>query len=282
MSDPFSAAQPRLTALAYRMLGSHADAADAVQDTATKWLGADRGTIDNPEAWLVRTCTRASVDLLRRRKREAYVGPWLPEPTTEDAGDLPALAESLRLAFLLMLERLSPGERAALLLHDVFDEDYPAIAAAVGCSEAMARQHVSRARRRIAEDRQRFIVAPRAERDLMERFGAALAMGDLAGLTALLAPGAQLTSDGGGKRIAARNVITGADRVARFILGIARKHPIELRAATINGALGALTIENGELSGAIGFATDGERITGVFLQRNPDKLANVRSDTFAL
>ncbi|MFD1612043.1 RNA polymerase sigma factor SigJ [Sphingomonas tabacisoli] len=274
-ADPFTSTEPRLRALAYRMLGSHADAADAVQDTATKWLSTDRSIIENPEAWLVRTCTRASIDLLRRRKREAYVGPWLPEPSTEDAGDLPALAESVRLAFLLMLERLSPAERAALLLHDVFDEDYSAIASAIGSSEAMARQHVSRARRRIAEDRARFAVAPHAERDLMERFGAAVAAGDLAGLTALFAPDAELRSDGGGKRAAALNVITGADRIARFFLGITRKHPYQLRPAIINGALGGLQIEQGEISGALSFATDGDRITGVFFQRNPDKLARV-------
>ncbi len=275
MSDPFTQTEPRLRALAYRMLGSHADAADAVQDTATKWLSADRSDILNPEAWLVRTCTRASIDLLRRRKREAYVGPWLPEPSTDEPAEAPALAESVRLAFLLMLERLSPAERAALLLHDVFDEDYGAIAAALGSSEAAARQHVSRARRRIAEDRQRFVVAPHAERALMDRFQALVATGDLPGLTALFTADAQLVSDGGGKRIAARNVITGADRIARFFLGVAAKRPLAWRPAVLNGALGWIATEGDDVMGALGFATDGERITGIFLQRNPDKLARV-------
>ena len=275
MSDPFTTVRPRLAALAYRMLGSHSDAADAVQDTAAKWLATDQSAILNPEAWLIRTCTRASIDLLRRRKREAYVGPWLPEPSTEDAGDLPGLAESVRLAFLLMLERLSPAERAALLLHDVFDEDYADIAAAIGSSEAMARQHVSRARRRIAEDRQRFTVAPAAERQLMERFQGAVAAGDLAGLTALFAPDAQLVSDGGGKRLAARNVVTGAERIARFFLGVQRKRPMQWRPVVLNGAVGGLAVEGGEVSGALSFATDGQRITGIFLQRNPDKLARL-------
>ena len=174
-----------------------------------------------------------------------------------------------------MLERLSPAERAALLLHDVFDEDYADIAAAIGSSEAMARQHVSRARGRIAEDRQRFTVAPTAERQLMEGFQQAVAAGDLAGLTALFATDAQFVSDGGGKRRAALNVITGAERIARFFLGIARKQPIDWQRAIVNGAVGGLMLEGGAISGALSFATDGERITGIFLQRNPDKLARV-------
>jgi len=276
VSDPFTTVAPRLRALAYRMLGSQADAADAVQDTAAKWLAADRSEVLNPEAWLVRTCTRASIDLLRRRKREAYVGPWLPEPLLEEEpAEAPALAESLRLAFLLMLERLSPAERAALLLHDVFDEDYADVAAALGSSEAAARQHVSRARRRIAEDRQRFAVAPQAERQLMEQFQGAVAAGDLDRLTHLFAPDAQLVSDGGGKRVAARNVITGADRIARFFLGVAAKRPLDWRPAMVNGAPGWIALDGSEVMGTLGLATDGARITGLFLQRNPDKLAQV-------
>lgn len=277
MSDDFAPHRKRLMAIAYRMLGVRSDAEDAVQETAIKWLSADRSEIRNPEAWLVRTCTRAAIDILRRRKRETYTGPWLPEPTTEDAGEVPALAESLRLAFLLMLERLSPAERAALLLHDVFEMDYDEIAGTLDASEAMARQHVSRARKRIAEDRSRFAVAPAAEKRLMEQFSQTVATGDLAGLTALFARDARLLSDGGGKRRAALNTIYGAEKIARFFLGIADKIPEDLVwvPETLNGATALVGRTADEVFGTISVATDGERITGIYFMRNPDKLTAI-------
>lgn len=276
MND-FDRHRPRLRAIAYRMLGSLADADDAVQESALRWHRADRATIDNPEAWLVRTCTRVSIDLLRRRRREAYTGPWLPEPVDEPVAEAPALAESLRLAFLLMLERLTPSERAAFLLREVFDTPYDEVAATLGVSEQACRQYVSRARRHLAEERARFTVAPRAELELMRRFGEALAAGDLSRLTALLASDARMVSDGGGKVIAARNVVTGADRVARFFGGIMGKAPPDLRwtPMMLNGALAIVGEVAGRVHSVLSIATDGDRITSVFIQRNPDKLARV-------
>lgn len=276
MND-FDSHRPRLRAIAYRMLGSVADADDAVQETALRWHRADRAGIDNPEAWLTRACTRVSIDLLRRRRREVYTGPWLPEPAEEEATEVPALAESLRLAFLLMLERLTPHERAAFLLREVFDTPYDEVAAALGVSEPACRQYVSRARRHIADERARFTVAPRAEVELMSRFGAALAAGDFAAMTALLAADARLVSDGGGKVAAALNVVTGADKVARFVLGIAGKVPPDLKwtPMTLNGAMSGVGEAAGGIYGVLSIATDGERITSIFVQRNPDKLARV-------
>jgi len=274
--NDFDPHRPRLRAIAYRMLGSVADADDAVQETALRWHRADRAAIDNPEAWLTRACTRVSIDLLRRRRRESYTGPWLPEPA-EEAVEAPALAESLRLAFLLMLERLTPHERAAFLLREVFDTPYDEVAAAIGASEPACRQYVSRARRHIAEERARFAVAPRAEVELMSRFGAALAAGDFAAMTALLAADARLVSDGGGKVAAALNVVTGAEKVARFFFGIAGKAPPDLRwtPMTLNGAVSVIGEAEGRIYGVLSLATDGERITSIFVQRNPDKLARV-------
>ncbi len=275
MND-FDPHRPRLRAIAYRMLGSVADADDAVQETALRWHRVDGAGIDNPEAWLTRTCTRVSIDLLRRRRREAYTGPWLPEPAEETA-EAPALAESLRLAFLLMLERLTPHERAAFLLREVFDTPYDEVAAALGVSEAACRQYVSRARRHIADERARFTVAPRAEVELMSRFGAALAAGDFAAMTALLAADARLVSDGGGKVAAALNIVAGADKVARFFLGIAGKAPPDLKwtPVTLNGGVSVVGEAAGRIYGVLSIATDGERITSIFVQRNPDKLARV-------
>lgn len=277
MNDDFAPHRPRLRAIAYRMLGSVADAEDAVQETALRWHRTDRAGVDNPEAWLTRACTRVSIDLLRRRRREAYTGPWLPEPAEEPTADAPALAESLRLAFLLMLERLTPHERAAFLLREVFDTPYDEVAAALGVSEPACRQYVSRARRHIAEERTRFAVAPRAEVDLMTRFGSALAAGDLAGITALLATDARMVSDGGGKVIAALNIVSGAEKVARFFIGIAGKAPPELvwTPAMLNGAPAIIGEAGGRIFGVLSIATDGERITSVFVQRKPDKLAGV-------
>lgn len=278
MNDDFAPHRPRLRAIAYRMLGSVADAEDAVQETALRWHRADRGGVDNAEAWLVRACTRVSIDLLRRRRRESYTGPWLPEPAAEEpAVEAPALAESLRLAFLLMLERLTPHERAAFLLREVFDTPYDEVAAALGVSEAACRQYVSRARRHIAEERTRFAVAPRAEIDLMSRFGSALASGDLAAITALLSSDARMVSDGGGKVLAARNVIRGADKVARFFVGLARKAPPDVvwTPTTLNGAPALVGEWRRQIFSVLSIATDGDRITSVFVQRNPDKLAGV-------
>jgi RNA polymerase sigma-70 factor (ECF subfamily) len=275
VSDPLTLHRRRLFGLAYRMLGSRADAEDVVQEAAVRWARADRPAIADPEAWLVRVTCRLAIDALRARSRERahYVGPWLPEPVDEPA-DTPALAESLRLAFLLMLERLTPTERAAFLMREVFDSDYADIAEAIGCSADAARQYVSRAKKHIAAGRSRFVPAPEAEARLMGQFSAAIASGDYTAMLAILAPDAEAWSDGGGKVRAAPNVVSGADRVARLLLGIAAKTgPMTIAWTEANGAPALLARGADGNKTLVSLATDGERVTRVLMQRNPDKLA---------
>ena len=270
----------RLFALAYRMLGSRADAEDVVQEAALRWARADVSMIANPEAWLVTATSRLAIDRLRALKREraVYIGPWLPEPVEEAAADTPLLAESLRLAFLLMLERLTPSERAAFLMREVFDSDYTDIADALQCSAEAARQHVSRARRHVAAERERCVPEPQAELRLMSQFSAAIAAGDYDAMLSILAADAEAWSDSGGKVLAARNVIHGADKVARYLLGLGRKAGDDLCIVPVmaNGGT-ALLVTQGDDTTLISLATDGARISYLFLQRNPDKLAAFRS-----
>ena len=285
-NDPFTAARPRLIALAYRMLGSMGDAEDAVQETFIRWHGADRAAIRAPAAWLTTACTRLCIDRLRKAKAEraAYVGTWLPEPVAVEPPEDEVLGESLSLAFLVMLERLSPSERAAYLLHDVFESDYAAVAAALGKSEQACRQLVSRARKslNVPEDapapKPRYAADPAHAEALATAFVTAARAGDAKKLMAMLAEDAELWSDGGGKALAALNVIHGADRIARFFVGIRGKQEpaLELVYRPVNGRPGivgyvgaradfALALEPGE-SGRIG---------AVYIVRNPDKLARL-------
>jgi RNA polymerase sigma-70 factor (ECF subfamily) len=286
VADPFTAARPRLMALAYRMLGSIGDAEDAVQETYIRWHGADRAAIRTPAAWLTTACTRICIDRLRKAKAEraAYIGTWLPEPVAIEPPEDEALGESLSLAFLVMLERLSPPERAAYLLHDVFESDYAAVAAALGKSEQACRQLVSRARRslNVPEDapkpKPRYAADPAHAEELATAFVAAARAGDAKRLMAMLAADAELWSDGGGKAAAALNVIHGADRITRFLVGIRTKQDpgLELVYRLVNGRPGivgyvgpcadfALALEPGE----------GGRIAAVYIVRNPDKLARL-------
>ena len=275
----FEVERPRLRALAYRMLGTLGDAEDAVQDTYLRWHRTDRAAVRTPQAWLVSACTRICIDRLRRARTEraAYIGPWLPEPMIVETQESSTLDDTLSLAFLVVLERLSPSERAAWLLHEAFEYDYPEIAHALDKSEAACRQLVSRAKRHLKEARPRF--APdRSQADaLAARFALACVRGDRTALMELLAPGAELWSDGGGKALAALNVITGADRVMRFMVGVTRKQPVGLRSmpARINGMPGMV----GYLDDAPRFTlsldiVDG-RIAGVYIVRNPDKLRHL-------
>jgi RNA polymerase sigma-70 factor (ECF subfamily) len=280
----FENARPRLWGLAYRMLGSRADADDAVQDTFLRWQGAARGAIDKPQAWLTAVCTRRCLDMLRaaHRTRVDYVGPWLPEPIVADesvAADPAAqaeLASSLSLAFLVVLDRLTPPERAAFLLREVFDYDYDVVSEILGKTPAACRQIVSRARRRLPQ--KGTAPEPPAAQDnkLLDEFLGALRSGDASRIEGLLAEDVALWADGGGKVPAALNVIEGSDSVARFIAGVWRKgmssHSIERVA--VNGDPGLMFRENGELVTVMSLVTapDG-RIAGIFAQRNPDKLA---------
>jgi RNA polymerase sigma-70 factor (ECF subfamily) len=275
----FEAARGRLFGLAYRMLGSRADAEDIVQEAYVRWHEADKSRIDSPEAWLVTTATRLAIDRLRRLKteREAYVGQWLPQPIVSDAPPDRHLdlADDLSIAFLMLLERLGPEERAAFLLHDVFDVGYPEIASVIEKTESAARQVVHRARERVRGDRKRFDVAESAKMALVERFLAATEARDEQRLLQLFAPDSTWIADGGGKVGASVYPVLGAARIARLVVGLREKfwaHGRVLEIATINGEPGLRVREGDHLLATMSMETDGERILAVYVVVNPDKL----------
>jgi RNA polymerase sigma-70 factor (ECF subfamily) len=280
----FEAQRPRLVRLAYRMLGSLAEAEDVAQDAWLRWRRATRSegegaTIADPAAWLVRVTTRLCLDRLRaeRTAREAYRGPWLPEPLVEDmAADPLERAEDVSVAFLLALQRLSPLERAVFLLHDVFDEDYAAVAAALGRSEAACRQLAARARSHVRDARPRFEVPQDELVRLASAFVDAARRGDTEALTDMLAEDAVLISDGGGKRPAALRPIVGRAEVVALIEALRARWPLavtgEVRLARINGYPG-LIIEAPDGPQTVTFEPDGAgRIAAIFIVRNPEKL----------
>ncbi|MEM7227046.1 MAG: RNA polymerase sigma factor SigJ [Pseudomonadota bacterium] len=285
--DPatFEAMRPRLEGLAYRMLGSLADAEDAVQDTYVKWRAAQREGIESPEAWLVAVCTRRCLDLLRRaqRARTDYVGLWLPEPLL---GAAPAdqearldLSASLTTAFLLLLERLSPVERAAYLLREIFDYDYAEIAAMLEKSEPASRQIVARAKRRLGGEEVRAEVPAERQELLLTSFLAALESGRPEPLKEVLAEDVELWGDGGGKVPAGGlQVIKSAERVAGFLAQVWQLHwrAYEIERAAVNGAPGLVLREDGRVVGALSLAADAQgRLAGLYVVRNPDKLRHI-------
>jgi RNA polymerase sigma-70 factor, ECF subfamily len=278
--DVFEALRGRLFGLAYRMLGSRADADDVVQEAYLRWHQAEHARVDNAEAWLVTTATRLAIDRLRRLKneRESYVGAWLPEPLVDHAPPPDRsldLAADLSIAFLTLLERLAPEERAAFLLHDVFDVGYRDIASVIDRSEAACRQVVHRARERVRGERKRFDVSESAKANLLRKFIAATEARDEQALLALFAPDATWTADGGGKTAAAPVPIVGGARIAKLVIGLREKFWAANRAlelATVNGET-ALCIRDGDrLTATMSIATDGERILAVYAVVNPDKL----------
>jgi RNA polymerase sigma-70 factor, ECF subfamily len=279
----FAAERPRLFALAYRMLGSAADAEDVVQDAYLRWRRAADEAIASPRAFLSTVVTRLCIDELRaaRTLREDYVGPWLPEPLVDEHAPAPsesvALAESLSMAFLVVLERLAPVERAVYLLREVFDYDYADIAAVVGRSAESCRQILHRARERVVAERPRARVSSEEQERLTREFFATLATGDVGRLAAMLAHDAVLWSDGGGKTAAARNPIRGADRVARFFVGLARKAPPDFstRVARVNGRAGVVAYVGGWPYAVITLDTEDERVRAVRIVVNPDKLRGI-------
>jgi RNA polymerase sigma-70 factor, ECF subfamily len=280
--DPLAPHRGRLLGLAYRMIGSRSDAEDVVQDAYLRFAGAQ--DVHNAEAFLVTIVTRLCLDRLKSAKaqREIYVGPWLPEPVF-DADGLSAdaateLADDLSFALLLALDRLSPMERAAFLLHDVFDTPFSEIAAMLGRTEASCRQLASRARRAVRDNRPAPAQAPDNHARLLQAFGDAVASGNVAQLAELLREDAVALTDGGGRKTAARNPIIGADKIARFFIGIAAKnagHDMRIEPAMINGAFGALLYLDGELDNTMSMAIDGEKIAAIYIVRNPDKLRHL-------
>jgi RNA polymerase sigma-70 factor, ECF subfamily len=280
--DPLAPHRGRLLGLAYRMLGSRSDAEDVVQDAYLRFAGAQ--DVHNAEAFLVTVVTRLCLDRLKsaRAQREVYVGPWLPEPVF-DAEGLSAdtateLADDLSFALLLALDRLSPLERAAFLLHDMFETPFSEIAAMLDRTEASCRQLASRARRAVRDEHPPPATTPDSHARLLQAFGEAVASGNVARLAELLRADAVALTDGGGRKTAALNPIVGADKIARFFIGLAAKnagHDIRIEPAMINGAFGALLYLDGELDHTMSMAISGEKIAAIYIVRNPDKLRHL-------
>lgn len=276
----FEPYRSRLFGLAYRLLGSRSDAEDVVQDAWLRWHQADRSAIRDVEAWLVTATTRLGIDRLRlaRTERETYPGPWLPEPLTVDESPTPErqadIGSQVSLAFLSLLERLGPEERAAFLLKEVFDYDYAQVAGLIGHSEANCRQMVHRARQRLQAERPRFEVAPDRHRRLLERFMHAIEAGDQASIIALLDSNARLVSDGGGKVTAVIRPLEGAERIARLYGAVARNTgaQVECRIGHVNGEPALLRWHQGRLHSITTITIEGDRITQVLSVLNPDKL----------
>jgi RNA polymerase sigma-70 factor (ECF subfamily) len=267
-----------LAGIAYRMLGSIAEAEDVVQDAFLRWQTVDASTIDEPRAYLARVVTRLCLDRLKsaRARREQYVGTWLPEPMVDDV--TAEVADDLSVALLMTLERLSPLERAAFLLHDVFDMDYSAIAGVLERTEPAVRQLAARAREHVRDERPRFERTREAEAKLTAAFAGAMLSGDTGALSKLLADDAVMYTDGGGKKKAALNPIYGRDKIVRFFEGIKTKRdpvtPETARPVRINGLPG-FVLSTSEGIETIAIETSGDRIVTLYAIRNPDKLAHL-------
>ena len=279
MADVFEQERPRLVGLAYRMLGTVADAEDVVQDTWLRWQGVDRAIIERPAAWLTTVTARIALDHLRaaERRRESYVGPWLPEPVMTGPGPAEAaeLAESLRFGFLTLLDRLEPTERVVLLMADVFAIPFADIGSAVGKSEAACRQIARRARQRV--QRPEPPVPHDADREVVDALVAAIVRGDLDGVLAHLTPDAVCTSDGGAERRAARRPVVGADRVTRLLVNLAKRAGgrTTVLPAVLNGNAGLVLSLDGAVDLALVFEVTGARVSSIWITRNPHKLGHL-------
>ncbi len=281
----FEAHRRALTGLAYRMLGSRAEAEDVVQDAYLRWHTVDPGAIEEPRRYLATVVTRLCLDRMKsaRARREFYVGQWLPEPVVDEAFDDEAagdLAHDITVALMLVLERLTPLERASFLLHDVFGLDFAEVSGALGRSEAACRQLGARAREHIAAGRPRFTVSSEDGRRLASAFHQAVISGDAEALAQMLAHDAVLYSDGGGKRIAALNPIYGREKVLRFLDGVSRKNAalatLEIRDANINGLPGFVLRDDDSRIDTVAFESHDGRITAIYIVRNPEKLRHVK------
>ncbi|MGW7361061.1 RNA polymerase sigma-70 factor [Streptomyces sp. NPDC054802] len=284
VTDVFEEHRPVLTGVAYRMLGRIADAEDVVQEAWLRWSAQERDDVREPRGYLVRTTTRLAIDRLRhvQSRRESYVGPWLPEPIATDFGpsvpdtaERAVLADSVSLAVLVVLESLSPLERAVFVLREAFGFPYAEIAATLDKSEAAVRQLAGRARKHVDERRHRYDVDPAECRDLTERFLSAAAGGDLAGLLSLLAPDVRLVGDSGGKSKAPLRVIESADKVGRFLVAVAQEPipDVEVRLVELNGAPALIVLSGGKPDTVLQVEVLDGRIQCVYIIRNPDKLA---------
>lgn len=276
----FEAARARLTGRAYRIVGSFADADDVVQDAWLRWDDADHDEIDNPDAWLNTVVTRIAIDRLRRRKREEqhYVGPWLPTPIVErsaDPADVAELSDSMTTAFLILLEELTPDERAAFLLADVFGERYDAIASAMERTPESCRQLASRARRKVRDAEQERRDETASSNEVARRFLTAIATGDEAGAVACLAPDAVYVSDGGPKQRAARQPVHEPERIVRLLINLWRRWPDSwtFEPALVGGFPGVVIDMDDRVFSATGVEVVDGKIVRINSLINPDKLA---------
>ena len=278
----FKRLRPRLQGIAYRMLGSIAEAEEVVQDVWLRWHDAARDTLDNPDGWLVTVTTRLAIDRYRAVKvqREHYVGQWLPEPLLTDSPSSPEQilerADELSLAFLMVLERLSPEARAAFVMREVFDADYADVARTIAKSEAACRQLVSRAKAQLKEARPRYEVSPDTHRRLLGRFADAITGQDFSLIRDLLDDDAELIGDGGG-RVPAFAHLAGGQRIAQLFFAASLRHrdAVRVQVVRLNGDWGLLRFIDGVLESAQAVETDGQRILRIHSQRNPDKLARI-------
>ncbi|GAA1927635.1 RNA polymerase sigma-70 factor [Streptomyces durmitorensis] len=289
--DVFEEHRPVLMGVAYRMLGRVVDAEDVVQDAWLRWSAADQAQVREPRAYLVRVTTRLAIDRLRhvQARREHYVGPWLPEPlvtdygpTVPDTAEQAVLADSVSIAVLVVLESLSPLERAVFVLREAFGFPFSEIALTLDRGEPAVRQLAARARKHVDEGRPRYEVDPDERRNLTERFLAAAADGDLEGLMSLLAPDVRLVGDSGGKAKAPLRVIETADKVGRFLDGVARSGlregaELEVRFLELNGADSVLLLVDGKPDSVFQLDVVDGQIASVYIIRNPDKLVGFSS-----
>jgi RNA polymerase sigma-70 factor (TIGR02957 family) len=283
-TEAFLAHRNLLFTVAYELLGSAADAEDVLQETWLRWVGVDLDTVRDHRAYLVRITTRQALDRLRtlRRRKESYVGPWLPEPllTTPDVAEDLELADSVSMAMLLVLETLGPTERAVFVLREVFDLAYDEIAEAVDKSPAAVRQIAHRARAHVAARRPRGVVSPAQTRDALQALQRAVETGDLQGLLDVLAPDVVFLGDGGGVKQAALRPIVGADRVARLAAKLGRvAAAVSLQPVQVNGYPALIMRLNGEVDGVLAVRIDGGLVTGLYYVRNPEKLSRVERET---
>ncbi len=283
VTDVFEEHRPVLMGVAYRMLGRVADAEDVVQEAWLRWSAADRTDVRETRGYLVRVTTRLAIDRLRQVKArsETYVGPWLPEPyvtdlvdTVPDAAERAVLADTVSLAVMVVMESLSPLERAVFVLREAFAYPYAEIAAMLDRAEPAVRQLAGRARRHVDERRPRYEVDPKQRRDLTERFLVAAEQGDLAGLMELLAPDVSLVADSGGLARAPRRILESADHVGRFIVGTAGKGLVDVsfRFLEVNGGLAVLVLSGDRPDSVFQMEVADGRIQCVYIMRNPDKM----------
>lgn len=282
-TETFTRLRPRLHGIAYRMLGSSAEAEEVVQDAWLRWHESRHDQIDSAEAWLVTITTRLAIDRLRSAKvqREHYIGTWLPEPLMSESPVSPEQllerADDVSVAFLTLLERLAPEARAAFLLREVFDADYGDVAQALGKTESACRQIVHRARAQLKDERPRHIVSREDQLRLMRGFAEAASSGRFDELKSLLAEDAQLVGDGGGKVPSFGVPIVGDRRIAQLFYATHRRFgdAVRFEVVVLNGQWGLLRFIDGVLESAQSFVTDGQRIQRLHVQRNPDKLARI-------